>query len=170
MYYVVHSLSDLSRATIHLGTHAHHVFEGKCNEYFKEMKIMVTKEVLCTPNSISFVISLAVSKTFLSHHLFNEDGEVHVELLKGEKLNQAMLMFVPLCFPNIRNLISSIKHCPGNMAPFIPSLCSSPRIFMITFKTIIFMGYSIVKKFIFSKCQLKGMLWSQFSQADATWG
>ncbi len=76
MYYVVHSLSDLLRAAIHLGTHAHHVSEGKCNEYFKEMKIMVAKEVLCTPNSTSFVISLVVNKMFLFHRLFNEDGEV----------------------------------------------------------------------------------------------
>jgi len=65
MYYVVHSLSDLLKAAIHLGTHAHHVYEGKCNEYFEEMKIMVAKEVLCTPNSTSFVISLVVNKMFL---------------------------------------------------------------------------------------------------------
>jgi hypothetical protein len=38
-----------------------------------------------------------------------------MEFLKGEKLNQAMLKFIPLCSPNIHNLILSIKHCPGNM-------------------------------------------------------
>jgi hypothetical protein len=38
-----------------------------------------------------------------------------MELLKGEKLNQTTLMFIPFFFPNIRNLISSIKHHLGNM-------------------------------------------------------
>jgi hypothetical protein len=64
------------------------------------------KKVLCTSNATSSVISLAMSKTFLFLHLFNEDGEVPLELLKGEKLNQTMSMFVPLCSPNIPNLIS----------------------------------------------------------------
>jgi hypothetical protein len=112
---VVHLLFDLSKVAIHLGTHEHHVFEGKCKESFEEMKNMVAEEVLHMPNATSFAISLIVSKMFLSCHLFNEDGEVLVELLKGEKINQTMSMFLPLCFPNIHNLISSIKHRPRNM-------------------------------------------------------
>jgi len=118
MCYVVHSLFDLSRATINLKTHAHPIYERKCTESLEKMKSMVAEEVLHMPNVTSFVISLATSKTFLSHHLFNEDGEVPMELLKGEKLNQAMLMFVPLCSPNIRNLISSFKHHSRNMGSF----------------------------------------------------
>ncbi len=118
MYYVVHSLFDLSRTSIHLKTHAHLIYERKCTKSLEKMKSMVAEEVLHMPNVTSSVISLAMSKTFLSHHLFNEDGEVPMELLKGEKLNQAMLMFVPLCYPNIRNLISSFKHHSRNMGSF----------------------------------------------------
>jgi hypothetical protein len=113
---VVYSLSDLSRVTTHLRTHdQHHVSEGKCKESVKEMKNMVAKEVLRTPYATSSTIFLAMSKTFLFHHLFDEDGEVLVELLKGEIFNQAMSMFLPLCSPNICNLISLIKHRPKNM-------------------------------------------------------
>ncbi len=108
---MVYSLSDLSRVGTHLGTHdQHHVSEGKCKKSFEEMKNMVAKEVLRMPNVTSSTIFLAVSKTFLFHHLFNLDEVVLVELLKGEIFNQAMLMFLPLCSPNICNLISLIKH------------------------------------------------------------
>jgi hypothetical protein len=68
MYYVVHSLFDLSRATIHLGMHVHPIFERKCKESVEKMKSMVAKEVLHTPNVTSFAISLVASKTFLSHY------------------------------------------------------------------------------------------------------
>jgi hypothetical protein len=95
MYYVVHLLSNLSKVAIHLELHAHPISEGNYGESFKEMKCMVTEEVLLMPNITSFLISLAINKTFLSHNFFNEDEEVPMELLKGEKLNQAMSMFVP---------------------------------------------------------------------------
>ncbi len=41
-----------------------------------------------------------------------------MELLKGEKLNQMLLKFVPLCFLSICNLIISLKHCPNNLSSF----------------------------------------------------
>lgn len=115
MYYVVHSLSNLLRATIHLGMHAHPVSKRKYRESFEEVKSMVAEEVLCMPNVTSSAIALVASKMFLFHHLFNEDGNVFVELLKGENFNQTMLMFVPLCSPNICNLISLFKHRMRNM-------------------------------------------------------
>lgn len=115
MYYVVHSWSDLSRATIHLGMHVHPISKGKCKKSFEEVKSMVAKEVLHMPNVTSSAIALVASKTFLFCHLFNEDGEVLVELLKGEKINQTMLMFIPVCSHNIRNLISLFKHHMRNM-------------------------------------------------------
>jgi hypothetical protein len=85
-----------------------HILSPKenCKESLEEMKNMVIEEVLRTPNATSSTISLVASKTLLSHHLFNEDGEVPMEFLKGEKLNQAMLMFIHVCSLNIRNLIS----------------------------------------------------------------
>jgi hypothetical protein len=98
--------------------HEHFIFEGKCKKSLKEMKNMVIEKVLCMPNATSSTISLAVSTTFLSCHFFDEDGEVPMELQKYGKLNQAMLMFFPLCFPDFHNLISSIKHCSKNMGSF----------------------------------------------------
>ncbi len=82
---------------------------------------MVAGKVVRMPDATSFAISLAVSKMFLFHQVFNEDGESLMEFLKGEKVNQTMLMFIPLCSPNIHNLISSIKHRPGNMG-FLDSI------------------------------------------------
>jgi hypothetical protein len=76
MYYVVHKFPNLSRIAIHLGFHAHPIAKGKCRESFKEMKNIVVNEVYCTPTITTLAIVLLVSKTFLSHHLFNEDGEV----------------------------------------------------------------------------------------------
>lgn len=88
---------------------AHLVFEGEYKESLKEIKNMVVKEVLRMPNVMSFTISLVVGKTFLSPHLFNDYGEGLIEFFKGEKLNQTMLKFNPMCSPNICNQMSSFK-------------------------------------------------------------
>jgi len=114
MYYVVHKFPNLSRIVIHLGIHAHPIAKGKCRKSFKEMKNMVVNEVYYTPIITTLAIVLLVSKTFFSRHSFNEDGEGSMELLKGKKLNQTLLKFVPLCSFNICNLIISLKNCLGN--------------------------------------------------------
>ncbi len=44
---------------------------------------MVVDEVYHTPTTTFLAIGLFVNKSFLSCHLFNEDGKGHVELLKG---------------------------------------------------------------------------------------
>ncbi len=85
------------------------------------MKNMVAKEVLRMANVTSFVIALIVSKTFLSSHLFNENGQGTNELLKGDKFNETLLKFIPLCSPKIHNIISFVKHCLGKMGFMIPS-------------------------------------------------
>jgi hypothetical protein len=41
-----------------------------------------------------------------------------MEFLKGEKLNQMLLKFTPLCSPSIRNLIVSLKHSFDNLGSF----------------------------------------------------
>ncbi len=41
---------------------------------------------------------LGVNKTFLSNHLFNEDGQSTIKLPKGDKLNQTLLVH-SLVFP-----------------------------------------------------------------------
>jgi hypothetical protein len=56
------------------------------------------------------VIVLATSKTFLFEHLLNKDGDNLMELLQGNKFTQMMDKFTTLCFPNVRNLITSFKH------------------------------------------------------------
>jgi hypothetical protein len=61
---------------------------------------MVVDEVYHTSTLTSLTIALFMNKTFLFRHLFNEDGKGHVEFFKGEKLNQTLLKFIPLCFPN----------------------------------------------------------------------
>jgi hypothetical protein len=115
MYYVVHKFPNLSRDVIHLGIHAHAIANNKCKESFKEMKNMVVEEVCCMPISTTLAITLSTSKTFLSRHLFNEDGEGPVEVLKGQKLDQTLLKFAPLFFDGICNLIVSLKHRLGNL-------------------------------------------------------
>ncbi len=75
---------------------------------------MVANEFCCKPTVTSFTITFTMSMSFLSCHLFNEDEKSPMELLKGGKLNQTLLKFAPLCFPNIHNLIVSLKHRPNN--------------------------------------------------------
>jgi hypothetical protein len=54
-------------------------------------------------------IALNANKAFLAHHLFNEDGEGHVEILEGEKLDKAINKFQPFCSSNIQNLVTSFN-------------------------------------------------------------
>jgi hypothetical protein len=75
---------------------------------------MVVDKVCQTLTTTSSAITWSTSKTFLSRHLFNKDGEGFVELVKGEKRNQTLLKFTPLCSPGIHNLIASLKHRHNN--------------------------------------------------------
>jgi hypothetical protein len=75
---------------------------------------MVVDEGCCMPIATTLAMALSTRKTFLFHHLFNEDGQDFVELLKGEKLNQMLLKFIPLCSLDIHNFIISLKHHHGN--------------------------------------------------------
>jgi hypothetical protein len=86
MYYVVHKYLNLG-AVIHLGTHAHPVANNKCGKSFQEMKNMVANKVCCMPTTTILIIALFVNKTFFSYHLFNENGEGPIKLLKGDKLD-----------------------------------------------------------------------------------
>jgi hypothetical protein len=79
------------------------------------MKNMVVDEVYCTLTITSLAITLSTNKSFLSHHLFNEDGEGPMELFKVEKLNQTLLKFIHVCSLGICNLIASLKHHPNNL-------------------------------------------------------
>jgi hypothetical protein len=57
---------------------------------------MVANKVSCTPTTTTSSILLSMSKTFISHHLFNEDGQRPMELFKGDKLDQMLFNFAPL--------------------------------------------------------------------------
>ncbi len=57
--------------------------------------------------------SFATNKTFLYMCLLNEDGDGPMELFRGDKLNQLLEKFTEFYSPNIKNLVSSLKHCSG---------------------------------------------------------
>ncbi len=92
------------------GQHEHLVVKGNCREVVEQVKALIQEEVFCTLSTIVLV----ASKSFLSHHLLNEDGEGLVETLKRKKLCPVMENFTTLYSPNVRNLVSSFKHILGN--------------------------------------------------------
>jgi hypothetical protein len=55
-----------------------------CKEAMLNMKVLVVREVSCTFKGKNSTIILVASKTFLLLHLFNEDGNDFVKLLKDE--------------------------------------------------------------------------------------
>jgi hypothetical protein len=61
--------------------------------------MVALEEVLCMPNVTSSAITLVASKTFLVHHIFNEDEQGIVKLLKGDKLNKNPIKVCSFVFP-----------------------------------------------------------------------
>jgi hypothetical protein len=95
IYYIIHKLITLMRASIHLRRHDHHVQNNMCKESMEEIKALVEKEVY-RPNTKNTIINFAIASSTnksLSQHLFNEDGDDHVELLKGKQLNKVMVNY-----------------------------------------------------------------------------
>jgi len=86
---------------MHLSTHDHPVAEVTLEKFSIQVKSSVNEEVFCTSEVIALTIALTASKTFISEHLLNEDGEGIVEILKGDKLRQMMDKFITLFSPNI---------------------------------------------------------------------
>jgi hypothetical protein len=60
--------------------HAHLVVKGMCSDALVKIKVLVEGQVSHTPDAKIFAIALNASKTFLAHHLFNENGEEFVEI------------------------------------------------------------------------------------------
>ncbi len=106
MYYVMHKQENLNQTIIHLGTHDHPLVEGRSRIFFDQVKSMVKEEVFHTLGANVSAIVLATSKTFLSEHLLNEDGQGPMEVLKGNKLRQLMDKFIVLSSPNVHNLVA----------------------------------------------------------------
>ncbi len=82
----MHRLPLISRTTIHFKVHKHLVANGKCKESMDEIKRLIIKEVDCTPDAKTSMISLGVNKTFLATHLLNDNGNDIVEFLDNEQL------------------------------------------------------------------------------------
>jgi hypothetical protein len=66
--------------------HNHLIADGKCEESLEETRRLIIEEVNRTPDVKIFVISLSANKTFLARHLFNDNSDGKMELLKGEQL------------------------------------------------------------------------------------
>jgi hypothetical protein len=58
-------------------------------------------------------ISLSANKTFLATHLFNDNGNGPMELVKGEQLKHIQDKFFELTLPNVHNLVAFFKHHSG---------------------------------------------------------
>lgn len=144
------------KVTVHFDMNTHLVFKGEYIKSLEEIKNMIAEEFLRMPNATSFPISLFANKTFLSCHLFNDYGEGLTKFFKGEKLNQTMLKFDPMCSPNICNQISLFKKTL-TWALLDSSLYSQPLVLTTTFKIVVCLGNKVGKSIIFSKRWLKGI-------------
>jgi hypothetical protein len=109
-YCILHKIIAFTRVVIHFKRHVQLVQDGMCRESLEDIKTLVENEVSHTLNIST--IGFFMNKSFLSQHLFNEDGDNSIELLKGEHLNKVMDNFMPLCFPNICN-VNSVVHAPS---------------------------------------------------------
>jgi type IV secretory pathway VirB6-like protein len=78
------------------------------------VKLLFHEEVLHSPSITNFTIILAASKTFIFMHLLYKDGDDSMEPFQDDKLNEMMDKFIKFCSFNIKNLVSSLKHCPNN--------------------------------------------------------
>lgn len=143
---------------IHLGTHYHLVVNERCEDVVPQVNLLFKEEVLQTPSTIKFIIALVISKTVLFMQLLNKDGDGFLELLWGDKLNHVTDNFVELYFFNVKNLVSSLKHCLGNQNCLSNTLASNIEVITTTFRTTIFQVNNIKKKCSFSRCPCMEML------------
>ncbi len=102
--------------------------KGNCREVVEQVKALIQEEVFHT----SSTIVLVASKSFLSHHLFNEDGEGPLETLKRDKLCQVMEKFTTFYSLNVRNMVSSFKRFLGNRGTPLALWLSRPVLVTIT--------------------------------------
>jgi hypothetical protein len=65
MCYAIHKLQSLSRTTIHLATHEHHVAKGMCRVSLEKIKVLVKGQVFCTLNAKISTTTLNASKALL---------------------------------------------------------------------------------------------------------
>jgi hypothetical protein len=131
------------------------VAHGKCWKITCQIKDMVRKEVNQTPNTNAFAITLASNKTFLFKHLWNDDSEGPMELLKGKRLHKGMENFFTLCSPNVWNLIASLKHYP-RIQGYINNILATMNFYYQCWVGIIFFWYPLDS--IFTTCSSSHIL------------
>jgi hypothetical protein len=78
-----------------------------------ESKKLKEEEVNQTHDVKIFAISLSTNKSFLAKHLFNDSCDDSYKVLKGHQLEEIQDKFIVLSLPNVHNLVTSFKHCPG---------------------------------------------------------
>ena len=108
MYYSYSDDPKMSRATIHLGVHAHLVAKGMYRDSTEKISGLIAKQVAKTPKATNSAIALSASKDFLTNYLFH-NGEGDKEMLKEDELEEVMDRFQILSNPSIRNVISSFR-------------------------------------------------------------
>lgn len=68
--------------------HKHRVVDGKCRKFVNKIIRLITEEVNHILDAKISATSLNANKTFLATHLFNDNGDGPMELMKGEQLKQ----------------------------------------------------------------------------------
>jgi hypothetical protein len=143
-----------------------------CIEVVMQVKLLLEDEVSCTLFVTNFVIVLAANEMFLFVHFLHKDGDNPMELLQGDKLNQVMDKFVELYSPNIRNLMSSLKHHSKSQAYLSNILTFKYKNGYAYIQETIFQVNSLEKKCSLSKCPCTKMpidlIWCSECNLEAT--
>ena len=108
IYFAYSDNPNMTRATIHLGHHAHPVARGMYRDSTEVICGLIAEQVAKTPTATNSAITLSASKDFLGHYLFH-NGEGEKKMLKPEEMEEVMDRFQYLSSPSIRNVISSFR-------------------------------------------------------------
>jgi hypothetical protein len=104
MFYIVPKDLNVTRATVHIGTHEHLVADGDCREAMELIREEIMTQVACTPNAKSSAIRMAVGKELLLKGLLEEHGEA--QKLTEDELAQVFDRWAKLGSRSLRNLIA----------------------------------------------------------------
>jgi hypothetical protein len=82
IYYILPKNVLMFHAYIHFGLHNHPIAKGDYRESMEVVKKLIIDEVMWMPNTKISSIQLVVSKEFLSQHLFANDNDTFVLLIR----------------------------------------------------------------------------------------
>jgi hypothetical protein len=80
IYYVMHKLPTITKATIHFKVHKHPMADGKCKEFVDKIRRLIVEDIDHMLNAKICVISQGASKTFLAMHLLDDSDDGIVDL------------------------------------------------------------------------------------------